>query len=96
MATTGSYVHVCRQWRSLVFGSPRRLDLKLYYTPETPAKVTLDVWPALPPVISGNLALSSGTDSVIVALGQSNRVCKVTLGSWKLNEVLAAMQLTGH
>src|SRR5260221_5208216 len=41
-------VHVCRRWRSLVFGSPRRLNLRLFCTPETPAKDTLAVWPALP------------------------------------------------
>jgi len=26
-----SLVHVCRRWRSLVFGSPRRLNLQLYW-----------------------------------------------------------------
>jgi len=25
-------VHVCRKWRSVVFGSPRRLDLRLFCT----------------------------------------------------------------
>ena len=25
-------VHVCRRWRSIVFGSPRRLDLQLVCT----------------------------------------------------------------
>ena len=85
-------VHVCRRWRSLVFGSPRRLDLKLYCTPDTPAKDTLDVWPALPLVIAGTLALSSSTDNVIAALGKSNRVREIALDGWKLGEVLAAMQ----
>jgi hypothetical protein len=42
-----SLVHVCRRWRSLVLGSPRRLNLRLYCTPETPAKDTLDVWASL-------------------------------------------------
>src|SRR6266852_504548 len=47
-------VHVCRRWRSLVFGSPRRLDLKLYCTLKTPTRDSLDIWPALPLVVSGS------------------------------------------
>jgi hypothetical protein len=90
-----SLVHVCRRWRSLVFNSPRYLNLQLYCTPKTPAKDTLDIWPALPLLIAGNIALSSGTDNVIAALGQSNRVCQVTLqlAGWQLEEVLAPMQV---
>jgi hypothetical protein len=90
-----SLVHVCRRWRSLVFGSPRCLDLQLYCTPRTPAKDTLDVWPALPLIVKGWMA-SSGTDNIIAALGQSNRVCKVhlwRLAGWQLEEVLAQMQV---
>lgn len=40
-------IHVCRRWRNLVFRSPRRLKLRLYCTPETPARKTLVVWPSL-------------------------------------------------
>ncbi len=90
-------VHVCRRWRCLVFGSPRRLDLRLFCTPETPARDTLDVWPALPLVIKGHMTLSSGTDDIIVALGQSNRVCQVSLSGladWQLEKVLSAMQVS--
>jgi len=90
-----SLVHVCRRWRSLVFRSPRRLNLRLFCTPETRARDTLDVWPALPLIVRGNMTLSSGTD-VIAALGQRNRICEVTLLSladWQLEKVLAAMQV---
>jgi len=87
-------VHVCRRWRSLVFQSPRCLNLRLYCTPNTPAKDTLDVWPALPLIIQGWM-VSSGTDNIIAALGQSNRVCEVDLdlAGWQLEEVLAQMQV---
>jgi len=45
-------VHVCSRWRWIVFTSPRRLDLKLYCTPQPSANsTTLDIWPALPIVI---------------------------------------------
>jgi hypothetical protein len=89
-------VHVCRRWRSLVFQSPRRLSLQLVCTPKTPAKDNLDVWPALPLTVLGNMA-SSGTDNVIAALERSNRLCHVSL--WNiaagiiLEKVLAVMQV---
>ena len=91
-----SLLRVCRRWRILVFQSPRRLNLRLYCTPKTPARDTLDVWPAWPLIISGDVTLSSSTDNVIVALGQNNRVCQVLLHltSWQLEEVLAAMQVS--
>ena len=90
-----SLVHVCRRWRNLVFGSPRRLNLQLYCTPQTPVKERLDVWPALPLLIVGNMAVSSGTDNVIAALGQTNRVRAVsilTLPGSLSDKVLAPMQ----
>ena len=92
-----SLVHVCRRWRSLVFGSPRRMNLRLWCTPKTPAKDTLFIWPALPLIVGpgGNTDSSSGTDNIIAALGQSNRVCQVflRLPGWQLEEVLAAMHV---
>ena len=89
-------VHVCRRWRNVVFGSPHRLNLKLFCTPKTPAKDILDVWPVLPLMIKG-IMFSSGTDNVISALGQSNRVYQVALfdlADWQLEEVLVPMQLS--
>src|SRR6266849_8217981 len=89
-------VHVCRRWRTLVFGSPRRLHLRLFCTPETPAKDTLDVWPALPLIVKGNMALSSDTGNIVAALGQSNRVSMVSLlalADRQFEEVLSAMQV---
>ncbi len=89
-----SLVHVCRRWRSVVFGSPHRLNLRLVCTPETPASGTLDVWPPLPLLIKGDMSLSSGADNIIMALGQSSRVRQVKLWGLKdrqLDKVLAAM-----
>ena len=89
-----SLVHVCRRWRSLVFGSPRHLNLRLLCTPKTPVKDTLDIWPALPLTVAGDMASSSSMDNVIAALGQSSRVSEVYLeglAGWHLEKVLAAM-----
>jgi hypothetical protein len=90
-----SLVHVCRRWRSLVFASPRRLNLRLCCTPKTPAKDTLNVWPAFPLIIQGIVSDISGINNTHAALEQSNRVSKIDLdvpmsGSEK---VLAAMQV---
>jgi hypothetical protein len=47
-----SLIHVCRRWRSVVFGSPRRLDLRLFCTNITRSRDRLDIWPALPLIIN--------------------------------------------
>src|SRR6266403_3711946 len=91
-----SLVHVCRRWRNVVFGSPRRLNLRRVCTPKTRARDTLGVWPALPLFIRGNITISPGDDNIVIALGQSNRVCQVDL--WGLengqsDKVLAAMEV---
>jgi hypothetical protein len=81
-----------------IFGSPHRLDLRLFCTPNTPSRDTLNVWPALPLIIYGSMDLTSGIDNIIIALGHSNRVCDVRLfesetGRGQLEKVLAAMQV---
>ncbi|KAI9507947.1 hypothetical protein F5148DRAFT_41875 [Russula earlei] len=41
-----------RNWRYIVFASPRRLNLRLFYTGKRPMSEMLDVWPVLPVVLS--------------------------------------------
>ena len=56
----------------------------------------MDVWPALPLIIGGNL-ISTDTDNVIAALGQRNRVCRVVsldIYGWQLEQVLAPMHVS--
>ena len=91
-----SLVHVCRRWRTIVFGSPRRLNLQLHCAPDTPAKDTLDIWPALPLIVRGHMGLIRDTDNIISLLRQSNRVCQVCLvclACWQVEEVFALMQV---
>lgn len=92
-----SLVHVCRRWRHVVFGSPRRLNMQLYCTVRTPVRETLDVWPALPIVIFGDglSTSSSGADNINAALQHSDRVCEVGLWdvtSSQLERIAAVMQ----
>ena len=78
-------------------GSPRRLNLQLCCTPEKLARDTLDVWPALPLIVEGNMSPTSRTDNIIAVLEQINRVREISLGclaSWKLEEVLVAMEVS--
>ncbi|KAH9971480.1 hypothetical protein BGW80DRAFT_1460449 [Lactifluus volemus] len=45
-----SLVHVCQRWRYVVFSSPLRLDLRLYYSDRhgPSLRETLNVWPPFP------------------------------------------------
>ena len=100
-----SLVHVCRGWRSLVFGSPRRLNLRLVCTPKTPARECLDVWPPLRLQIQSTTSSQdfimippSLLDNIIVPLGHSDRVCRIDLRVDQRSEpqwdkVLATMQV---
>ena len=91
-----SLVHVCRRWRNLVFRSPRRLNLRLLCTAKTPVRDTLDVWPALPLIIRGDMRSTSGAGDIVAALGQNNHVREVRLrdiAGWQMEEVLAAMEV---
>ena len=92
-----SLVHVCRRWRSVVFGSPRRLNLRLVCEAKTPARDTLDVWPPLPIIIrdSSDLAEIDRVDDIIAVLKHSGRVCQTDLSGLSLSstkKLLAAMQ----
>jgi hypothetical protein len=73
--------HVCRLWRSVVFQSPRRLNLRLLCGPNTPARDTLDIWPPLPLIIRYVGSIShrepSSVDNIIAALERDDRVCQI-------------------
>jgi len=72
-------VHVCRQWRYVVFGSPRHLDLRLLCINRRLVK-TLDIWPELPIVIyidDGNFCQLPSVTNVLSVLNQHDRVCKI-------------------
>ena len=88
-------VHVCRRWRSLVFGSPRRLNLRLFCSDKTPARGTLDVWPALPLFIEGR-KIAENMDNFVAVLERSDRVCYIHLMGFKssdLERISAVMQV---
>ena len=92
-----SLAHVCRQWRSVVFGSPRRLDLRLFCETEaqTPLRDMLDIWPTFPLIIQGSVNRREELDNTVAVLERSDRVRHITLrdfSSSHLENVLSAMQ----
>jgi len=74
-------VHVCRQWRHVVFASPRGLNLRLRCTNERSVQTMLGVWPALPIVVEGRYGMSRPQveRNIMTALKQRDRVCKIDL-----------------
>jgi hypothetical protein len=86
-------VHVCRRWRSIVFGSPRRLKLRLVYTPGK--RDLLDIWPPLHLIIP-DTNLTSDVDNIVPALKHRDRVDEIDLqninDSSSLEKYLAVMQ----
>ena len=89
-------VHVCQKWRTIVLGSPHRLDLQLFCKATTPVNETLAVWPPLPIVIGQHGPLEYlQMDNIIAALEHNDRVCEIlflNVTNSGLEEVLAAMQ----
>jgi hypothetical protein len=91
--------HVCRRWRSVVFQSPHRLNLRLLCTPKTRARDTLDIWPSLPLIIRnfGGVFYHKlpGFNNIIAALEHNGRMCQIKLYDLSISQlecVTAAMQ----
>ena len=88
-------VHVCRKWRNVAFGSPRRLNMRLFCKAKTQVKEMLDVWPPLLISIRDDGHNRWGMDNIIAALEHNDRICQLDLFDLpdsKLETVLATMQ----
>ena len=90
-----SPVHVCQRWRSIVFGSPRRFNLRLGCTPKTPTRDLLNIWPALPLLIWGDdhYYLAESMDNISAVLEHSDRIRYIHLPSSYLENSSATMQV---
>ena len=93
-------VHVCRRWQSIVFAAPRRLDVRVFYTPKRRVNVILDTWPNLLIRIwaygyRGLPHYKKNIENLIAALEHTDRICQVQLIQFSLSElerILPAMQ----
>jgi hypothetical protein len=86
--------HVCRRWRSVIFQSPRRLNLRLLCTPNTSARDTLDILPPLPLIIRDFDPFDDTfddepprVDNIIAALERNDRVYRFELSSLSSSEL---------
>lgn len=90
-------VHVCLQWRNVVFRSPHRLNLRLFYTakPGKSASEMLGVWPAFPIIIQVNGNRPWSEPNVLAALEHKDRIRKIQLvdmAGMALKAILLKMQ----
>jgi hypothetical protein len=90
-------VHDCRNWRYLVFQSPRRLGLQLHCTCTTPVRESLDVWPPLPIVLSYSIheMCDTSNTNILAALEHIDRIVNLICTSFqdaKMENILAVMQ----
>jgi hypothetical protein len=88
-------VHVCRQWRGVIFGSPRRLDLQIYCTAKKPVREMLDFWPDFPIVIWAYDPPTWGVDNIVAALEQKDRIRRIDIHVVEISQwegIFAAMQ----
>ena len=87
-------VHICRNWRSIVFASPRRLGLRLLCKDSSQIKM-LDVWPPFPIAISIRDYTTWGVDDIFAALEHKDRIYRLglfDLPSSLMEPFLEAMQ----
>jgi hypothetical protein len=82
--------HVCRRWRHVVFGSPIRLDLRIFCTERTPVRKwkSLDIWPEFPLALRfyvesqwDDSELEDNLDSLDAALEHCDRVREIEITS---------------
>ena len=93
-------VHVCRRWRTIVFASPSRLDLRIRCTGRSRVKEMSDIWPALPidiwamgvkPAWWGSV----NVNNIIAALVHNDRIHRIwvdSIGCWFLERIATAIQ----
>ena len=75
-------IQVCRRWRHIVLGSPRRLDLRLVCTRTTPVSRLLDIWPPFPITVYLPYPRSldkTGVENIVAALECRDRISHIII-----------------
>ena len=86
--------HVCQRWRSVVFASPKFLDLTLVCGPSTPLEL-MSIWPPFPIIImdrfNRRMPKYYDFDAAIV---HPSRVCNIdlNLSRWQWQRLASVMQ----
>jgi hypothetical protein len=76
---------VCRRWRIIALGSPRRLDLRIFCSVKIPVKDKLDLWPPFPIVLTIDYHRRLGGDNILATLEHHDRVCEIAI--WNMSQV---------
>jgi hypothetical protein len=69
-------VHVCRRWRSIAFGSPLSLNLRIVFTKFTYPEA-LDIWPAFPIIIRMANLYGGLEYNFLTAFKHRDRICEI-------------------
>jgi hypothetical protein len=89
-------IQVCRRWRCVIFGSPRRLDLQIICTNTTPTRTSLNIWPPFPISIAClDEVGEKSVENVIAAVELGHdRISHISIGinGSALEKLIAAMQ----
>ena len=78
-------MQVCRRWRQVVLGSPRRLKLRLVCTRTTPVTRLLDIWPPFPITVCLPYPFpvadmpENGLENIIAALECRDRIFNILI-----------------
>ena len=87
-------VHVCQKWRSIVFASPRFLDLRIVCGPGKRMEL-MSIWPPLPIVFGNGEEGPTPEDSYFdAAIMHRNRICEIDfhLMTWQFQRLASVMQ----
>jgi hypothetical protein len=84
---------VCRRWRSIAFGSPRRLNLRIFCSDRKPVRKNLDLWPPFPIVLTAKFYdpwilvwIINLEDNVLATLERHDRICDIKI--WNISSSL--------
>ena len=75
-------IQVCRRWRGIILSSPRRLNLRVICTNNTPTRTLLDIWPLFPVVIrcrSPQMVDEEGVENIIAAVEHPDRISQILI-----------------
>jgi hypothetical protein len=89
-------IQVCRRWRCVIFGSPRRLDLRVICTDTTPTRTSLDIWPPFAiSILCRHRVDEKNVENVIAAIESCDRIYHIfidDINGAALEILAAAMQ----
>ena len=77
---------VCRRWRSIAFGSPSRLNLRIFCSERIPVRENLDFWPPFPIVLTVDYYRRLGDDNILATLEHRDRVSHIKI--WNITSSL--------